>query len=79
MVYDFILAVVAGVVVGGVGDEIVWDFDALAGYPAQLLRLALIIFAEIVNLANKLFETLAVRGLGVRGIVGEQQDLVLKG
>jgi hypothetical protein len=75
----FVLAVFAGrVVVGGVGDEILRDFDALAGYPAQLFGLALIIFAEIVNLANKLFEGRAVGLLGIRSVIGEEQDLVLE-
>jgi hypothetical protein len=66
------------VVMGGIGDEIFWNFDALAGYSPQLLRFALIIFAEIVNLANKLLKGLTVGLFGIRSVIGKEQDLILE-
>ena len=62
----------------GIGDEILWNFDAFTSYPPQLLRLALIIFAETMNLANKMLKGLSIWLLSIWSVIRKKQDLILE-
>jgi hypothetical protein len=62
-----------------IGDQVFGQVYAFAGNPPQLFRFSLVIFAKIMDLMNKLFESGPVWLLGVGCVMGEDENLVFEG